>query len=190
MGCKTFICVENPVNIGVSAYFEKQKMGKMWKRVESNVCPSMLRNIIGQIFDSKPCFFENLPASDRRSFWKTTKEKKRKIWTIFWLKQGQLLDRFLILQHICIYPAGLRGGPKTIKKSAAREPAKSCEGARSETRRPKRYKKRGLRTSQKVLKNMFFRCSGGQLMTQNGTRWRFSMRFGLPRFGDLVAERK
>ena len=89
--------------------------------------------------------------------------------------------------YIYIHPAGLRGGPKTIRKSAAREPAKSCEGARSESRRPKRYKNRGLRTSQKSVENMFFRRSGGPLMTPNGTRWRFSIRFGLPRSSSFCA---
>ena len=48
----------------------------------------------------------------------------------------------------------MRGGPKTIKNMAARKPGKSCEGARSESRRPKRYKNRGLETSQKCRKSV------------------------------------
>ena len=83
--------------------------------------------------------------------------------------------------YIYIYTAGLQGGPKTIENTAAREPAKSCEGARRETRRPKHSKNRGLQTSEKASKNMSFCRSGGPALTQNATRRRFSIRFGLPR---------
>ena len=58
--------------------------------------------------------------------------------------------------------------------------AKSCAGARSESRRPKRYKNWGFLTSQKLSKNCFF-SPGGALRTKNGTRRRFSIGLGLPR---------
>ena len=75
----------------------------------------------------------------------------------------------------------MRGGPKTIKNMAAREPAKSCEGARSEPRRPKRYKNRGFERSRKVSKKVSFRRSGRPVISKNGRKRRFSIRFGLPR---------
>ena len=53
--------------------------------------------------------------------------------------------------YIYIHSAGLQEGPKTIKITAAKEPAKSCEGARSKSRRPKRYKNMG----EQFLPNVF-----------------------------------
>ena len=69
---------------------------------------------------------------------------------------------------IYIYPVGMRGGPDLIKNVAAREPAKSCEGARGESRRPKRYKNRGFETSRKMSKKVSFRRSGRPDMSENG----------------------
>ena len=123
---KCYFCWK-PYKIGVSAYFEKGKKGqkceKGWvknlSKVESKICPSMLRNIIGQMFDSKNGSFcliflfllllKNLilPAERRRCLKKKQIRKtKRKHWTDFWLKKGQILDRFLTLQplqRVCIY---------------------------------------------------------------------------------------
>ena len=81
----------------------------------------------------------------------------------------------------------MRGGPKTIKNMAAREPAKSCEGARSESRRPKRYKNRGFERSRKVSKKVSFRRSGRPVISENGRKRRFSIRFGLPRSSSFCA---
>ena len=67
----------------------------------------------------------------------------------------------------------MRGGPDLIKNVAAREPAKSCEGARSESRRPKRYRNRGFETSRKVSKKVSFRRSGRPVMSENGRKRRF-----------------
>ena len=53
---------KSPMKIVVSAYFEKKKekraknvtkVVKNLTKVESKICPSMLRNISGQIFDTK-----------------------------------------------------------------------------------------------------------------------------------------
>ena len=77
--------------------------------------------------------------------------------------------------HVTI---GMRGGPKTIKNMAAREPAKSCEGARSESRRPKRYKNGGFETSRKVSKKASFRRSGRPVMSENGRKRRFRFASG------------
>ena len=62
----------------------------------------------------------------------------------------------------------MRGGPKTIKNMAAREPAKSCEGARSEPRRPKRYKNRGFERSRKVSKKCCFAVLAGRSFPKTG----------------------
>ena len=75
----------------------------------------------------------------------------------------------------------MRGGPKTIKNVAAREPAKSCEGARSESRRPKRYKNRGFERSRKLSKKVSFCLSGRPVSRKKRRKSRFSIRFGLPR---------
>ena len=83
----------------------KRKMAKKWQqgwvkhlsKVESNICPSMLRNRIWQIVDSKNgnfChlspFFWNISFSLQKEeyFWKTKRKKekkKAKFWTDFWL---------------------------------------------------------------------------------------------------------
>ena len=83
--------------------------------------------------------------------------------------------------YIYIYPVGSRGGPKTIKNMAPREPAKSCEGARSESRRPKRYKNRGFERSRKLSKKVSFCISGRPVSRKKRRKSRFSIRFGLPR---------
>ena len=64
---------------------------------------------------------------------------------------------------------------------AAREPAKSCEGARSESRRPKRYKNRGFERSRKLSKKVSFCLSGRPVSRKKRRKSRFSIRFGLPR---------
>ena len=89
--------------------------------------------------------------------------------------------------YIYIYPVGMRGGPDLIKNVAAREPAKSCEGARGESRRPKRYKNRGFETSRKMSKKVSFRRSGRPDMSENGKKRRFPIRFGLPRSSSFCA---
>ena len=81
----------------------------------------------------------------------------------------------------------MRGGPDLIKNVAAREPAKSCEGARGESRRPKRYKNRGFETSRKMSKKVSFRRSGRPDMSENGKKRRFPIRFGLPRSSSFCA---
>ena len=86
-----------------------------------------------------------------------------------------------MITSIYIYPVGMRGGPKTIKNVAAREPAKSCEGARSESRRPKRYKNRGFERSRKLSKKVSFCLSGRPVSPKKRRKSRFSIRFGLPR---------
>ena len=83
--------------------------------------------------------------------------------------------------YIYIYPVGWRGGPETIKNMAAREPAKSCEGARSESRRPKRYKNRGFERSRKLSKKVSFCISGRPVSRKKRRKSRFWIRFGLPR---------
>ena len=95
------------------------------------------------------------------------------------------MDKRIALRYI--YPVGTRGGPKTIKNMAAREPAKSCEGARSEPRRPKRYKNRGFERSRKVSKKVSFRRSGRPVISKNGRKRRFSIRFGFPRSSSFCA---
>ena len=60
-GGQTNIFAENPIKIVVSTNLRKGKKGqtcekgwvKFLAKVESKICPSMLRNIIGQMFDSK-----------------------------------------------------------------------------------------------------------------------------------------
>ena len=52
-GLQNSIFVENPIEIVVSPYFEKGKCAKNVKKVESNISPRLMRNITGQIFDSK-----------------------------------------------------------------------------------------------------------------------------------------
>ena len=64
---------------------------------------------------------------------------------------------------------------------APREPAKSCEGARSESRRPKRYKNRGFERSRKLSKKVSFCISGRPVSRKKRRKSRFSIRFGLPR---------
>ena len=64
---------------------------------------------------------------------------------------------------------------------AAREPAKSCEGARSESRRPKRYKNRGFERSRKLSKKVSFCISGRPVSRKKRRKSRFWIRFGLPR---------
>ena len=110
------------------------------------------------------------------------------------------MDKLITLQHIYIYPVGMRGGPDLIKNVAAREPAKSCEGARGESRRPKRYKNRGFETSRKMSKKVSFRRSGRPDMSENGEKTAFSDSLRAPSqlfvlrvfsgFGGPVAERK
>ena len=130
---ETAIFVESPFKIVVSAYFEKGKKGQKCERVGSKIWPSQgwaknLSKYVAQrnwtVFDSKNgsclssflfCFLQ------KEDFWKTKKEKQRKIWTDLWLKKRQNLDRFLTLHyrvcvyiyiHVYIYAVELKTGPR------------------------------------------------------------------------------
>ena len=123
---------ENTIQIVVSAYFEEENgqiMTKGWvtnlSKVESKLCPSMLCNTFGQILDSKngnclSSFFllwqisfslqkdeffrkKKKKRGNKKTNWTDVYSKKAKSWTDVWLKEGQILDRFLTLQHTHIY---------------------------------------------------------------------------------------
>ena len=59
-----------------------------------------------------------------------------------------------------IYPDGLRGGPKTIKNTAAKEPAKSCEGAQKRIAEGKTQQKLGFSDVSEIVKNIFAVLAG------------------------------
>ena len=54
-GLKMRNFAENTIKSGFSIYRKGQKWPKTVKKVESTIGPSMLRNILGPIFDSKKC---------------------------------------------------------------------------------------------------------------------------------------
>ena len=91
-------------------YFEKGQRAKNVTKVESKICPSTLRNIIGQIFNSNKWYFCLrflkiwFSLQKEEEFWKTAKEKlekldrfltpkKGKCWTDFWLYHIYLCQR-------------------------------------------------------------------------------------------------
>ena len=97
-------------NRGFSIFWEGKRAQNV-KTIESNICPSMLRNIIGQIFDSKDgnvlfffgfVFWISFSLQKEIFLKKTNEENKRKICTDVGLKKGNFWTDFW-LYSIYIY---------------------------------------------------------------------------------------
>ena len=93
---------------------------KNWSKLKLKIGPSMLRNIIGPVFNFKNCvfvvllviFINPLLSAGKMRF---SKRKTKKMDQFLTLKR-QTLDQLLTVQHIYIYMAtGTSAAPKNVK---------------------------------------------------------------------------
>ena len=110
-GGQKHICWKPNKNSGFNVFWKRNRTEKGWvknlAKVESKISQSTLRNMIGRFLAQKWqclslffCYFEKSHSPCRKKKFFEKKGIKEGHLDRFWLKKGQLLDRFLTLQHI------------------------------------------------------------------------------------------